>query len=125
MPREMKRHDTADPITFTCRDANGRVDLRVFSTITFQMKVAGAQQWIGGAAVNIELAEGGGGTDPTDSLPVNRGKGRYVQTDGDVDTAATYVAEVECVLANGKKVHFPSRESANETVTIGNDLDNA
>jgi hypothetical protein len=130
MSREMKRHDTADPITGTAYQedpvtgALTRADLTVFQTIRYQMKVPGANTFVGGTAVDIEKTEGAGQT-AADGLPLNRGRWRYQQTDDDVDTSGGYAAELECVLANGKKVHFPSREQDNPTVTISNDIDNA
>jgi hypothetical protein len=134
MPRTIKRHDTADPITGTVRQTDRvigsptfgqliRADLTAFVTLNFQIKVEGAPTVVTGVAVNVEVADGPGANQP-DGLPLNRGKFRYEQVDGDVDTTSVYDVELECILANGKKVHFPNSKVANDKLTIDDDLDN-
>ena len=116
MPRVLKRHDTADPITGTASDENGPVDLTVYESVTFQAAIDGSPAVIEGEVVVIEAE--------TDD-EADRGKWSYEQTDADVSVAGTYDVELECVLANGKKVHFPSAEADNPQLTIDTDLDNA
>lgn len=133
MPREMKTHDTADPITGVARStdpATGdlvRVDLTVFDSIEFQFRLpaADAVDVIGGPAVDVETVDGAGTPGllfAIDGLPENRGRFRYEQVDADVDTSGIYNTELECVLGT-KKVHFPSKEAENDTLTLGHDLD--
>jgi hypothetical protein len=130
MPRTLKRHDTADPISGTAFDtdpttgAKRRADLTVFQTITFQMKLPAVSEVVEGVAECVETVDGPGALQP-DGLPLNRGKWRYAQVDADVDTLGGFKVELECELANGKKVHFPSKEADNETITVEADLDNA
>lgn len=122
MPRTMKTFDDADPITGTVTADGTRVDLSVYETINFHFKVDGAAEFVGGEAVDVETVDGEGGTDPEDELPVTRGRFRYEQLPADIDTAATYEVELECILANGKKVHFPNRKAENDTITLDPDL---
>ena len=115
MARTMKRHDTADPITGTASDANGPVDLTVFETVTYQARQEPGAALIEGEVVVIQTETG---------LLADKGKWRYEQSDEDVSVAAGYKSELECVLANGKKVHFPSAASVVD-LTIVPDLDDA
>ena len=121
----MKRHDTADPISGTARADGDRIDLTIYDTVKVHMKIDGAGTYVEGVVEVLEDTLGGGGVDPEDGLPVNRGKWRYAQVDGDVDTAGVYDVELECVLSNGKKVHFPSAKADNDKLTIDEDIDDA
>jgi hypothetical protein len=128
MPRTMKTFDTADPITgvVTATDpitgVTSRADLTVYDAINFHFKVEGASVYVGGTAIDVETADGSGGIDPADGLPVNRGRFRYEQVPSDVDTAAIYNCELECILVDGRKVHFPNDKAEDDQITITNDL---
>lgn len=127
MPRTLKVGDTVDPITGTARatdSATGnlvRMDLTVFESVEVHLKVAGATDGVGGVVTVLEQA--GEETDPSDGLPINRGKWSYAQTDADVDTTGVYKVELKCTLANGKVVHVPNTAGTNETVTIDPNID--
>ena len=117
MARTMKRHDTADPITGTASDANGPVDLTVFETVTYQAKQdgSGTTPLFEGPAIVVQ--------EETSNV-ADKGKWRYEQTDEDVSLSGGYKSELECVLPNGKKVHFPSAPAVTD-LTINPDLDDA
>ena len=109
--RTMKRHDTADPITgtVTSTDEPGGVDLTVFETVEFSAKatVDGIEVVVGG-----EVSEANAD-----------GSWVYEQLDEDVSEAGLYECEIECTLANGKKVHFPNAKAENPQIQIDEDLD--
>lgn len=111
MARTIKRHDTADPITGTASvpggPNGGTVDLTIYTTVKFQAKGAGGT--IFGGTVSAKNADG---------------TWTYSQVDADVSTADIYGCELECTLANGKKVHFPNEQSENPVLTIDEDIDN-
>jgi hypothetical protein len=100
-----------------------RADLTRFETVNFHFKVDGATEFAGGEAEVVETVDGEGGT-AGDGLPVNRGKFRYFQTDTDVDLADVYETELEGVMANGKKTHWPNKKSMNDKLTIDPDISN-
>lgn len=107
--RTIKRHDTADPITGIASDDNGPVDLTVFDVVRFQASGGETPILFGG---EVEEANADG-------------TWVYQQTDEDVSIPGEYVCELECEMLDGKKIHFPNTASANPTLTIDADLDDA
>lgn len=109
--RIMKRHDTADPITGRVSAPGGpnggTVDLTTFGTVKFQAKTA-----TGGVIGGTVTSKNADGT------------WTYQQVDADVSTAGIYGCEIECTLANGRKVHFPNEAADNPVLQIDTDLDN-
>lgn len=110
MARTMKRHDTADPITGTVSAPGGpnggTVDLTIYSTVKFHARTTGGAV-VGGTVTSKDAA----------------GNWSYQQLDADVSDAGIYGCEIECTLANGRKVHFPSDAADNPVLTITEDVD--
>lgn len=109
--RTLKTHDTADPITGTCLVGETPVDLTVYATVTFFAKAT---------VDEIEVLVSG-----VCSQANADGTWVYDQLDADVAQAGLYECELECELANGKKVHFPNTQAANPELQLDADLDGA
>lgn len=109
--RVMKRHDTAEPITGTVRAGTPAVavDLSVYQTVemTAKAEINGVETIITGEC----------------TLGDDDGEWIFEQTDEDVSDAGVYEVEIECTLANGKKVHFPNAKASNPSLQIDEDLD--
>lgn len=122
--RTMKVGDTYEPLVVTARDANGRVNLTTATALAFRARatVGAAVVFVTGAGVNVENVDGPGGTDPADTLPVNRGKVRYAQLVDDFDTSALYDIEVKVTWADGSTTKFPSAEAVNPKLQVDDEL---
>jgi hypothetical protein len=109
--RTLKRHDTAEPITgkATSDSEPDGVNLTVFETVNLHFKTAPSGPVQGGVVAQANV----------DGTYV------YEQIDTDVSVAGLYEVELECILANGKKVHFPNVKAENPKLTIDEDLDDS
>jgi len=105
-----KRHDTANPVTFTLSDKNGAVDLSTATSVNFIMK--------GPTTVKVNAA-----CDVDVDQVANKGKCTYTFADADVNTSGNYRVELQVVWGDGTQSTFPS--GGYEQITIIEDLDNA
>jgi hypothetical protein len=135
--RVSKRNDTWEPVTGVLTDVNGPVDL-TGATLRFLAKadidgietIIDSDQPTHGTCDNVEDLDGAGPDISMEwppqsgifiTVPQNRGRFRFNQSEAAVSAVGLYACEIEAMKA-GKTLTFPNREVANPVWQIDRDI---
>jgi len=135
--RWSKRDDTWEPVTGRVFDVNGPVDLRT-ATLRFLGKATtgnvttliDSDDPLHGECINVEDADGSIPTEELEwpvgsgdfiTVPVNRGRWTYEQSEAAVSVAGLYELEIEATKT-GNKLTFPNKQADNPGWQIDPDI---